>query len=94
MPIRYQPLGIPTTSSFAEKALGAVVASNLPSTSSFAQITTDVNFIGPTGPAFITIRGSVVQITTTTTAEPTTTTTAEPTTTTTAEPTTTTTAEP
>jgi hypothetical protein len=60
MPIRYQPLGIPTTSSFANRALGAVTASVLPSTASFAQFTTDVNFTGPTGPSFRIVTGSIV----------------------------------
>jgi hypothetical protein len=62
MPVKYQPLGIPVTSSFSERARGAITASNLPATASFAQVTTDVAFTGPTGPSFRTITGSIVPL--------------------------------
>jgi len=73
MPIRYQPLGIPTTSSFAVSASGAVDASTFPETASRAVITTDSAFTGPQGEPFKNIiTGSIVPspTTTTTTTEP------------------------
>jgi hypothetical protein len=64
MPIKYQPLGIPSTSSFADIANGAITGSNLPTTASVATVTTDVTFTGPPGDAFASIiTGSIVEYT-------------------------------
>lgn len=63
MPIKYQPLGIPVTSSFAEVAKGAITASIIPVTASFADLTTDPTFTGPQGPSFRPVTGKIVPIT-------------------------------
>jgi hypothetical protein len=63
MPIKYQPLGIPATSSFAIKANGTFNVGVVPPTASFAQFTTDPAFTGPKGAPFVVVTGSIVSVT-------------------------------
>jgi len=60
MNFTFYPLGVPFSSSFAISSSATIVAGNTPTTASLAGFA--LTPIGPTGSAFRTISGSVVNV--------------------------------